>query len=201
MRPKKGIPDEPGGRRHLLLHGDGIRGNLSIPYYGVDRAVREWAQTIGAAADYVHLGHFHRSAQIQTPPGQVPVSGSWVGAKPYALRQFREAILPRQNLYLFDRSGPACTYTLRLSERPVLVPDGRGVYAAAPAPEGGREAARGENGALVKRMEASAVALESEQGALRRAMERFAERRLPHLLGIVRPVRAGAGSARPRPPR
>ncbi len=101
---------------------------IRVLYYGVDRATREWGQTIGRAVDYVHLGHFHRAAQIQTPPGEQLVSGSWVGATAYTLRQFREAVAPRQHLYLFDRDGLRCTYRLDLASRAVLAPDERGFY-------------------------------------------------------------------------
>lgn len=124
---------ELGGQTHLLLHGEGIRAALSIPYYGTDRATREWGQTLGRAVDYIHLGHFHRAAQIQTPPGQQLVNGSWVGATAYTLRQFREAVTPQQHLYIFDPEGLVCTYPLRLAGRPQLVPDARGVY----VPDGG----------------------------------------------------------------
>jgi hypothetical protein len=119
---------ELGGQAHLLLHGEGIRTNLSIPYYGLDRATREWGQTIGQAIDYVHLGHFHRAAQIQTPPGEQLVSGSWVGATPYTLRQFREAVVPRQHLYIFDAGGLRCSYRIDLAPRARLKPDKRGFF-------------------------------------------------------------------------
>jgi hypothetical protein len=113
---------ELGGQTHLLLHGDGIRISLSIPYYGVDRASREWGRTLGRAPSYIHLGHFHRAAGIQLPRGEQLVNGSWVGATSHALRQFREAVTPEQRMHLFDSRGLVCTHRIRLADVPDLRP-------------------------------------------------------------------------------
>jgi UDP-2,3-diacylglucosamine pyrophosphatase LpxH len=116
---------------HLLLHGDGIRSSLSIPYYGTDRASREWGRTLGKAPKFVHLGHFHRAAGIQLPGGEQLVNGSWVGATAFTLRQFREAVTPTQHLHIFDAGGLLCTYRLRLASPPALRANSLGVWEVA----------------------------------------------------------------------
>ena len=121
---------ELGGQTHLLLHGDGIRSVLSLPYYGVDRASREWGRTLGRAPSYIHVGHFHRSAAIQLPRGLQLINGSWVGATAYTLRQFREATTPEQCLHVFDGRGLLCTYRIRLADVPGLRTSELGVLEA-----------------------------------------------------------------------
>jgi len=121
---------ELGGQRHLLLHGDGIRSSLSLPYYGLDRAVREWTRTAGMSLDYVHVGHFHRAADVQLPRGELLVNGSWVGATPHTLRHFREAVVPEQRLHIFDERGLVATYRLVLADVPRLAPGGFGLLGA-----------------------------------------------------------------------
>jgi hypothetical protein len=110
---------ELGGQTHLLLHGDGIRSALSIPYYG-----------LGRAPSYIHLGHFHRAAGIQLPRGEQLVNGSWVGATSHALRQFREAVTPEQRMHLFDGRGLVCTHRIRLADLPDLRPSAMDVLEA-----------------------------------------------------------------------
>ena len=119
------------GLRHLLLHGDGIRSSLSIPYYGLDRAAREWGRTLGQAPHYVHVGHHHRAAEIQLPGGETLANGSWVGATAYGLHRYREAMDPEQRLHVFDPRGLVATHRLRLAERARLQPGAAGVLEVA----------------------------------------------------------------------
>lgn len=122
---------ELGGQRHLLLHGDGIRSNLSLPYYGLDRAAREWTRTAGLALHYVHVGHFHRAAELRLPRGELLANGSWVGATPHSLRQFREALVPEQRLHVFGPRGLVCTHRLVLADLPGLEVGDLGVLGVA----------------------------------------------------------------------
>ncbi len=61
---------EVGGKKFLLFHGDNIPCQLGVPYYGIDRRVTRYKESLGAF-DYAVMGHFH--APSLTFPSGIPV--------------------------------------------------------------------------------------------------------------------------------
>lgn len=98
---------------HLIAHGDHIRSSLSIPYYGIDRATARWISLSGVYIHYVHLGHCHRSADIDLPYGEQLINGALVGPTPYAVNTLNQASTPKQWFYgMHPRQGITWRYPL-----------------------------------------------------------------------------------------
>jgi UDP-2,3-diacylglucosamine pyrophosphatase LpxH len=109
---------ELGGQVHLMLHGDGIRSYLGVPYYGLERAVRDLSRTLAASPRYIHVGHFHKAANVDVPHGEYLLNGTWVGATAHGLKTFREGVAATQRLYLFGEDGLRCAYRIVLADLP-----------------------------------------------------------------------------------
>lgn len=93
----------------LHFHGHGIRGWAGIPYYGINRALKELreALTIGAKTfDAVAMGHFHEPFWRQMPTGPLMINGCWKGGDEYALGSLYKITPPIQMITIVhDRYG------------------------------------------------------------------------------------------------
>lgn len=75
-----------------LSHGDDVRGNLGIPFYGMVRR-QKGLIALGAAANaprvrYYVMGHHHVAANLSDIDGELIVNGAWVGTDAYAYNRF-----------------------------------------------------------------------------------------------------------------
>lgn len=112
---------------HLLLHGNEIKSYLSIPYYGIDRAVAKYVQLLGSV-NYVHLGHFHSKAIIDLPFGAKIVNGSALGANEHSISALHTGSQPEQLLlFLNDKRGIFDTVNIQLSEKKRLIESEDGI--------------------------------------------------------------------------
>jgi hypothetical protein len=114
---------------HLIAHGDHIKSSLSIPYYGIDRATARWISLSGVFIHYVHLGHCHRSANIDLPHGEQIINGALVGPTPFAVNQLNQASTPKQWFYgLHPRQGVTWRYPLMPSRLQQMEADENHVF-------------------------------------------------------------------------
>jgi len=75
-----------------LSHGDDVRGNMGIPFYGMVRR-QKGLIALGAAQGgprirYFCMGHHHVSASLADVDGEMIVNGAWVGTDSYAYNSF-----------------------------------------------------------------------------------------------------------------
>jgi len=88
------------GKKHLLVHGDDIKGWAGIPFYGIDRAksnYKEMLETIGEEFDYAHLAHFHTAAELPLMGGGfISINGCWTGSSILGLKMMGKTIQPTQ---------------------------------------------------------------------------------------------------------
>lgn len=71
-----------------VSHGDDVRSNLGIPWYGMVRR-QKGLIALGAAAGaqrcrYFVVGHHHAASVLSDVDGELLVNGSWVGTDPFA---------------------------------------------------------------------------------------------------------------------
>ncbi len=87
------------GKKFLMEHGDNIRGQMGIPYYGFARLVGKEAtrrMNTPRGFDYLSIGHFHVPAIID---GRIYVNGSLSGTTEFDHGQGRHAA-PSQVAFL-----------------------------------------------------------------------------------------------------
>lgn len=99
-----------------LTHGDGIRGSMGVPYYGVERAER---QILGLMKndppDYMLLGHFHSPAELATNSGRIIMNGSFMGGDMYSLKELRRKDKAEQKLFgIHPKKGVTWSYNIQL---------------------------------------------------------------------------------------
>ena len=86
------------GLRLLLIHGDNIKSYMSIPFYGINRAISNFhdiLQNTEHQFDGVLMGHFHSAADIDKFAGPVLISSSFKGGDEFCF-------LGDQNVTMFD---------------------------------------------------------------------------------------------------
>lgn len=88
-----------GGSVFLMIHGDEIKGSLSIPFYGASRYDSKAIRAGHVIHDYLMLGHHHTPAEIeQGGGGETLWSGAWVGDSELS-RFMGAASRPQQRVY------------------------------------------------------------------------------------------------------
>ncbi len=86
-----------------IFHGDDIRSNLGIPWYGLQRR-QQRIQALnslqgGTRIRYNCCGHFHTPTSIGSMDGELIVNGPWVATDAYAFNAFGGFTEPTQLLH------------------------------------------------------------------------------------------------------
>ena len=122
------LPEAP-DFNHLLIHGDEVRSYMTLPYYGLERAVMRYISATSVLWHYCYLGHFHRAAEIDLSHGETIINGSWIGPTEYSISSLQQAAQAKQVLFGFHpMQGKTWTYDINLSLRPHLERDEKGFY-------------------------------------------------------------------------
>lgn len=86
-----------------VSHGDDVKGNLGIPFYGMVRRqkglVALGAATGGLRPRYFVMGHHHVASSLSDIDGELLVNGAWVGTDAYAYNTFSGYRKPSQWLH------------------------------------------------------------------------------------------------------
>lgn len=107
---------EVNGWNFLLFHGDQIPSHLGLPFYGLDRRVLRWSQSITQKFDYACCGHFHSANYLE--PSGIPmlINGTFVSDDPYALKKLGLGSSCAQWTFFVDKDvGITASYLLRLT--------------------------------------------------------------------------------------
>ncbi len=86
-----------------VSHGDDVRGNMGIPFYGMVRR-QKGLIALGAAQGgprvrYFVMGHHHVAASLSDIDGEMIVNGAWPGTDAYAFNSFAGYREPTQWLH------------------------------------------------------------------------------------------------------
>lgn len=100
-----------------LCHGDGIRGSMGLPYYGVERAEAKIVGLMDKKPDYLLMGHFHSPAEIQTNSSRVIMNGSFMSGDMYSLKDLGRGGVPEQKVFgIHAKKGITWTYNIYLDQ-------------------------------------------------------------------------------------
>jgi hypothetical protein len=84
-------------------HGDDVRGNLGIPFYGMVRRQKGLIALSGKQGGiplrYFCMGHHHVAASLSDIDGELLVNGAWLGTDSYAYNSFSGYREPVQLLH------------------------------------------------------------------------------------------------------
>ncbi len=101
-----------------LMHGDGIRGSMGIPYYGVEKAQSSISGIMNKIPDYTLMGHFHTPAELQTTGSKVIMNGSFMGGDMYSIRDLRRCDRAIQKIFgIHPKKGITWSYDLQLEPK------------------------------------------------------------------------------------
>jgi len=98
----------------LLVHGDGIRSYMGLPYYGIDRMNKNWFMTLDDY-DCCCIGHFHQRALLPCNFIPIYVNGTFVTDDMYALKKLGARSRPIQTcFFVHPKIGITAEYPLYL---------------------------------------------------------------------------------------
>lgn len=73
------------GWKFLIIHGDGIRTYLNIPWYGITNKMMRWQNSIGDF-DYLCLGHFHHFSAFHWNNKTIFINGTFFSDDEWSIR-------------------------------------------------------------------------------------------------------------------
>jgi hypothetical protein len=85
----------------VLNHGDDVKGNFGIPFYGLERKTRRLTAlgaVTGVIPNYYCFGHFHTNSSLQHTTGEIFVNGSFNATDEYAFESLSAYSEPQQLL-------------------------------------------------------------------------------------------------------
>jgi len=105
----------------FLMHGDEVFRWLGFPYYGIDRAVKNYQAATGKIWDITCMGHFHQKIVGDIATNEFIVNGSFSGGSLYSFREMKTISIPKQVLFgLHPRFGKTWMYDLKLADKTEL---------------------------------------------------------------------------------
>ena len=87
---------EVGNYRAMLIHGNQIKGQLGMPWYGIDKKVSKWHMVLPETFKDVFMGHYHQLARIPLNNSTVYANGSTESYNTYALENLASMGDPQQ---------------------------------------------------------------------------------------------------------
>lgn len=97
----------------LLIHGDGIKSWMTIPYYGVERADTRYTKVLASMKNMyqiLELGHFHSMAILPSPTGCTMINGCFTGGSMLALKDMITTSEPAQLFFGIHRDLPSVNW-------------------------------------------------------------------------------------------
>lgn len=93
-----------GEKNAIAMHGDNVRMNGQIPFYGVNRSVLRWKAGVIDDFDYVFMGHFHTTASFSCNDVRVWMNGTMLDGDVYVERMGLKPDLSMWSI-IFDEDG------------------------------------------------------------------------------------------------
>jgi hypothetical protein len=86
-----------------MTHGDEIRGQLGIPFYGIRTGWMKHTQELGEVFRYWIFGHIHQTSLVTYGDGAALSSGDVVGPNNLTGKLRNPASAPKQSIYFVSR--------------------------------------------------------------------------------------------------
>ncbi len=100
-----------------IVHGDGIKGQNGIPYYGVEKSTGRVAGLFPQKPDYTLMGHFHSTAELSTNFGKVLINGSYMGGDMFSIHDLQKSERPEQKIFgIHPEQGITWMYNIQLDK-------------------------------------------------------------------------------------
>lgn len=107
------------GYNFLMFHGDDIKSWQGIPYYGIDRAAKnyhELLELLGLKYNYLEIGHFHVPSELSGVTTEKFINGCWPGGSLYSMKGLVTANYPVQKLFaVHPTQGVTYRYPIKLT--------------------------------------------------------------------------------------
>lgn len=107
------------GYNFLMFHGDDIKSWQGIPYYGIDRAAknyRELLELLNLSYNYLEIGHFHVPSELPGVTTEKFINGCWPGGTIYSMKGLVTANYPVQKLFaVHPTQGVTYRYPIKLT--------------------------------------------------------------------------------------
>ncbi len=91
------------GHGFCIFHGDDVKSNMGIPWYGLERRQRRYAALgrvmSGPSVRYFCCGHFHRPGNVSEVDGELLMNGPWVATDAFAFNALSAYSAPTQLLH------------------------------------------------------------------------------------------------------
>lgn len=101
------------GHKFACVHGDNVRGSVS----GLISEYTRMGSVIKGEFEYLLMGHFHTSYQIETAKGKLLVNGSFVGGDTYSMNTLRTRSRPTQTVFgVHPTRGMTWNYCLDMDQ-------------------------------------------------------------------------------------
>lgn len=110
----------------LLNHGDAAKSWVGTPWYGLERQFRRLPGLYDMIIDYELIGHHHQAANVAD---KMIMNGSMVGGSDLSINKMGLTDVAVQKIFYFHiKHGINRESNLKLSEKPKLQPDERGIF-------------------------------------------------------------------------
>jgi hypothetical protein len=105
------------GWKFSLGHGDSINSWAGIPYYGIDRAVKNELANTKNGFHYKEIGHFHIAGEFPVAGVKVLINGSLKGGDEFSMAKFHSVEPPSQKIFLISEKH-GLSWLLNVDLRP-----------------------------------------------------------------------------------
>ena len=102
---------------NLLVHGEDIRGKGwgGIPFYGVEKMIKRYADILDDPIDFMYMGHIHVDANIPSNFREIFVNGAIESSTTYVRKQLIAGNHPSQSAVFYTQdNGPISRHTFYL---------------------------------------------------------------------------------------
>jgi hypothetical protein len=104
---------------NLLVHGEDIRGKGwgGIPFYGVEKMIKRYADILDDPIDFMYMGHIHVDANIPSNFREIFVNGAIESSTTYVRKQLIAGNHPSQSAVFYTAdNGPISRHTFYLDD-------------------------------------------------------------------------------------
>jgi hypothetical protein len=105
---------------NCLLHGEDLKGKSwgGIPFYGVEKMVRRYADIVSDPIDFMYMGHIHVDASIPANFREVFINGAIESSSTYVRKELMSGSWPSQSAVFYSEEyGPISRHKFYLSEQ------------------------------------------------------------------------------------